>query len=175
MRRSRLGSIEDRFWNRVSKEPDGCWRWTGAISHTAGGYGVIAGKLNGKRYVTTGKNMLVHRVSWIMANGDIPEHPSYHGMVVMHKCDNRLCVNPDHLELSTQAVNVRDMDEKGRANRIGIIKRVGILHPRASLTSEQVEEIRSSVTSGRALAALYGVNKSTINRARKRTTYPHAI
>ena len=54
-----------------------------------------------------------HRVMWEHLNGPIPAD-----MVVMHTCDNRACCNPDHLELGTQADNVRDMMKKDRA-RIG--------------------------------------------------------
>lgn len=173
MRRSRVGDIEDRFWIRVekSKQPNGCWLWKGAISKTAGGYGVIAGKLHGKRYVTTGKNMLVHRVSWMMANGEIPENPSYHGMVVMHKCDTRLCVNPSHLELATQAANVRDMDEKGRANRTGISHKIGTSHPRAIFDNLALLYIRNSPLGTIDLASKMQVHRSTIRRARDGHTY----
>lgn len=53
-----------------------------------------------------------HRYAWFIANGPIPP-----GMNVCHKCDNRECINPDHLFLGTQTDNHRDMEAKGRQSR----------------------------------------------------------
>lgn len=89
---------EESFWARVQKT-DKCWKWVGAKNHN--GYGIVS-KRSG--------NCLAHRVSWSLLNGDIPE-----GQHVLHKCDVRDCVNPDHLFLGTQADNMRDMVQKGRS------------------------------------------------------------
>jgi hypothetical protein len=96
---------DSRFLKNIEKTL-GCWNWTGAVN--AYGYGVIT--VGGR----IGKQWKAHRYSWVYHNGTIPESDGPHGTVVMHKCDNRLCVNPDHLELGSQADNVRDMDNKGR-------------------------------------------------------------
>jgi len=90
---------------RVIPEPNsGCWLWEGATLFN--GYGVIGrpGKHNG--------NVLTHRASWEVHVGSIPE-----GMYVLHRCDNRRCVLPDHLFLGTQADNLADMVSKGRSCR----------------------------------------------------------
>lgn len=102
--RIRLGS----FWSNVNKdgpvpehmpELGPCWVWT--AGRFACGYGQFA-KGRPSRYA--------HRISWALANGPVPD-----GLWVLHKCDNRPCVRPDHLFLGTHADNMRDMVEKGRS------------------------------------------------------------
>lgn len=101
----RRGPRRKTFWERVDKT-SGCWLWTGAKS-TNGGYGYFI-------YGRGGQKLRAHRVAWEMTHGPIPE-----GWVVMHLCDNPLCVNPDHLEVGTQADNVLDMRIKDRNNEFG--------------------------------------------------------
>lgn len=87
---------------RVVTTESGCWEWTGWRAH---GYGY---------FFHEGKDQRAHRVSYELFVGSIPD-----GLVVMHSCDNRPCVNPDHLSVGTQADNVRDMVAKGRQrNRV---------------------------------------------------------
>lgn len=168
MRATRVGEVQDRFWQRVDKGgPDECWNWTG--TSIKDGYGVISGVLMGKRYVPKGGKMLAHRVSWIMANGPIPELDEYHGSVIMHACDNPRCVNPAHLVLGTQKANVHDMIAKQRDVRGK--GAVGTKHKRAKLTDEQVAEIRASELGTVELANKFGVGRHTIQRARYGRSY----
>lgn len=94
-----------KFWERVNKkgpivyESIGrCWMWLGPTM--CAGYGK-AGTLG-----------LTHRFAWILHNGKIPK-----GASVLHKCDNKLCVNPNHLFLGTQQDNLKDMRDKGHQVR----------------------------------------------------------
>jgi hypothetical protein len=93
-----LSSV-DLFWAKV-RRTDGCWEWTGARLHS--GYGKLGRK---------GRTYVAHRFAWELVNGAIPD-----GLFACHRCDNRLCVRPDHLFLGTQKDNIADMLSKGRGS-----------------------------------------------------------
>ena len=93
--------VLERFWPKVRKT-DECWEW---IAGTRGKTGYGSFKIDGEVIDT-------HRVSWMIHFGPIPEDK-----FVLHKCDNRKCVRPDHLFLGTQLDNVRDMISKGRQHK----------------------------------------------------------
>lgn len=88
-----------RFWKYVPEKPeDGCWHWCGNVSKV--GYG---------RIWFNRKFVLAHRLCWVISFGVVPEK-----MCVLHKCDQRSCVNPDHLFIGTHQDNSDDMVRKGR-------------------------------------------------------------
>ena len=91
-------STLSRFFAKVSPEPNsGCWLWTGAAINT--GYGVIN---------VRPKLWLAHRLSYRAFVGPIG------GLLVLHRCDVRCCVNPERLFTGSQADNMADMLGKGR-------------------------------------------------------------
>lgn len=91
-----------RFRSRFDIAPSGCWLWRTGLGPT--GYGAFS---------VRGVQTSAHRASWIINMGRIPK-----GKSVLHKCDVRNCVNPEHLFLGTQLDNVRDMHAKGRARKV---------------------------------------------------------
>ena len=91
-----------RFFDKIYKNPNGCWEWTGA--RLLKGYGVFS-----VEKITGWGTIPAHRFSWILHNGIIPR-----GMCVLHKCDNPPCVNPEHLFLGTKNDNNKDMAIKKR-------------------------------------------------------------
>lgn len=97
-----LPTLADRLWDRVDRSggPDACWEWSGY--RTRRGYGQIG---EGRTIHPT------HRVAWEQTH----QAKVLPGFVVRHDCDNPPCCNPSHLRLGTDADNVRDMIDRGRA------------------------------------------------------------
>lgn len=137
--------LEERFFAKVDRSggPEACWRWTGGLS---GGYGSLR---IGKR-----GNARAHRLSYALANGGpIPD-----GLSVLHKCDNPICVRPDHLFLGTQATNMADRGAKGRQAK-------GESNGRAKLTENEVHEIVAETRRGtpnKQIARRFGVGRNAV-------------
>lgn len=130
-------TFPEKFWSRVARSGE-CWTWTGRILDT--GYG---------RLKHNCRQVRAHRVSWELANGPIPD-----GLCVLHRCDVRACVNPEHLFLGTYQDNNRDMHSKGR----GLYKKLSL---------DAAKEIRTEVLRGagvRATARRWKVAPITIRR-----------
>lgn len=142
--------VHGRFWSRIDKSGE-CWLWRGSVNNW--GYGSIH---------VCDTRIYVHRLSWMLANGDIPD-----GMYVCHSCDNPACVRPDHLWLGTPQQNQRDMRDKGRARGPAV----------GRLTDSQVISIREEYATGNIsttkLAQKYGIGQSTVMHILKRRTWAH--
>lgn len=148
-----VNRMKNRFWKSVRKT-DSCWLWTG--SQDTRGYGQI---------VICGILQSPHRLSWVIHHGRIP-----YGLHVLHKCDVRLCVNPEHLFVGTNTDNIKDKMAKQR-------HRFGENHNKAKLTEEEVLEIRNSYVPPPSnkilLAKKYGVCQASIHAILIRKTWRH--
>lgn len=151
--RFRMGA--DTFWLNVQRGTDDeCWPWLRPPTPGTG-YGQAR---------VAGRHLLAHRLAWSFTHGPVPL-----GMFVLHKCDVRLCVNPNHLFLGTQADNVRDMIAKGR-------QAVGAATRSTPLTDALVREMRTLRAAGtphRDLCNRFGVSEPTVSRICNRVTWRH--
>jgi hypothetical protein len=136
-------TTDDRFWSHVDRSGE-CWVWTGSTDRR--GYGKLKVK---------GKLVASHRYSWMLAHGDFPSVG-----FVLHKCDNRPCVRPDHLYTGTHADNMADMVRRERARR-------------SSLTDDDIRSIRGSNDMQHVIADRYGLSQSMVSRIQGRGRYPH--
>lgn len=138
----------ERFWSKVDKTRN-CWEWTGPPSKS--GYGRFC--------FDKTKVMYAHRYSYLITYGDIGT--SY----VLHGCDNRRCVRPDHLFLGTCADNAIDAASKGRLKK--------------KLTEHSIKNIRErhaqNEASQRDLAREFGVTHRAIGLILKRRTWKHVL
>lgn len=141
----------NRFWGKVRVgDADECWPWTAGVDTS--GYGSF----------NYGGIKRAHRVAYELQNGPIPLGENYHGTVIMHVCDNKLCCNPAHLKAGSHADNMGDMRAKRRRKDICSGRGNG----RAKLTLEQVIAIRADPRSNAATALGFGVSKGQIQRIR---------
>ena len=90
------------------------------------------------------------------------------GEIVRHKCDNRLCINPDHLEAGSLADNARDMVERGRSAK-------GENHSQVKLTEVQVRKIRKlyKIIPNVKIAKMFGVHRTCIDKINRREHWSH--
>lgn len=135
------GKYLKRFWTKIHKTSR-CWVWLGKPG--IHGYG---------RFYTGHSIELVHRISWYLHNNMYPH------LMVLHKCNNKLCVNPQHLKHGDHAENMLDRDTCGhtpKGTKIGTSK----------LQDNIIVEIRQRLLSGqtqREIADHFGVCQQTIS------------
>lgn len=145
------GSKAPRFTENIIPEPNsGCWIWIGHLYGT--GYGSIS---------EHGRQRAAHRYSYERHVGPIPD-----GLHVLHKCDVRACVNPEHLYLGTSRENARDRVERGSHAR-------GQASSRAKLADQQIVAIRSMEAPHSAIARMFGVSRQQVTKIKARKAWAH--
>jgi len=137
--------------------PNGCIEWTGG-GNGAAGYGQL--KIGPKM-------ILAHRAVFELAHGAIPQ-----GMMVLHSCDNRRCINVDHLSVGTHADNMAD---RGNRDRTAKGEESGL----AKLNDHKIREIRRLYATGHitqaSLAEVFEVTPSNVSLITSRLTWIHVL
>lgn len=146
-----------RFWSKVAValRDTQCWNWRAHVA--SDGYG---------KFRTEGETFQAHRIAWRIANGTDPGNS-----LVRHKCDNRMCCNPLHLELGSQIDNMADMVVRGRSAR-------GEANGRATLTAADVAEIKARITAGEPnthIARDYPITHSMVSRIKHGLAWTHGV
>lgn len=143
--------LSEKIERNITRIPEsGCWIWMSTIEKS--GYGrVCSGK----------KPFYAHRVSYEQKHGPIPN-----GMMALHHCDVKCCVNPDHIFVGTQQDNMTDKVRKNRQAK-------GINHGNAKLTEDQVREIKSSSETSIKLSAKFNYSASMIRAIKNGYIWKH--
>lgn len=140
-----FSALKKRFEEKVFyASPCGCHYWIGNVNH---GYG---------QFKLFGKKQPAHRISYELYTGSrIPDE-----IKVCHSCDNRLCVNPDHLFLGTQSDNLLDMKFKDRGP--------------GKLKKDDIDQIRHLLSAGVKqldIARKFSVSRSIISSIKTGNTF----
>ena len=146
-----------RFWPKVVclVGTDSCWEWIGA-TQTAG-YGTLR---------VAGSTLQAHRISFEMHNGCVLSSSD----LVCHRCDNRKCVNPDHLWVGSVGMNNADRHVKGRSRGASL---AGVTNPMSKLTEDDIRDIRACPSNLKETADRYGIAFGTVSDIRRRKTWKH--
>lgn len=165
MRNNQVNTLETRFWKKVDKTVSNifyngtrCWEWHGSINGK--GYGTISQDTN-----NTPHSLFAHRLSYELHKGIIPV-----GKQINHFCNNRQCVNPDHLQLGNQSQNIKQSVNEGRkisSNLNGIPSIRGENHYNCKLSINDVLKIIGLWERGNfsqtEIAELFGTTQSRIS------------
>lgn len=137
--------VKQRFLTKVKVMESGCHEWQ--AGQARGGYG---------KFTVWPKTTTAHRVAYELFVEPIPT-----GRWVLHRCDNRLCVNPAHLFLGDAKENIKDMDAKKRRGT------------KSQLTYEDAEQIRQMLAdrySQQTISQKFNVSQATISRIKRNVT-----
>ncbi|OUJ16472.1 hypothetical protein HK28_12385 [Acetobacter sp. DsW_063] len=150
--------VQERFWAKVNKEgpqhpyepsKGNCWERPASVND---GYG---------HFKVNGRMLKSHRLSCALVGNPPPK-----GMLCRHTCDNRVCVNPEHISFGSPRENTNDMISRGRQAR-------GERASKSKLTAEEVMSIMKDFRKYPQIAAEYGVGDEAIGRIKRGITWRH--
>ena len=149
-------ACKERFLLKTKQNIEtGCIEWVASVKWN--GYGQV--RFRGTTYSA-------HRASYLLFKGEIPE-----GLHVCHRCDNRICVNPEHLFLGTRSDNMKDCSRKGRL-KPGHLFKGGENNFNSKLSNSARIEVASLFNSGsasaRKIAKMFSINVTTVYMVLKR-------
>ncbi|KKN85505.1 hypothetical protein LCGC14_0278280 [marine sediment metagenome] len=156
-----LRPIKERFFEKINKNPiTGCWNWTAHKSKS--GYGYIS--------VTGDRVRRAHRVSYELFVGPIKP-----GLFICHKCDNRGCVNPDHLFMGTHLDNMADMVKKGRV-KLSVNTQFKPGHIRNRVLSDDIvrkirRELAKEELTSVKISKIFGIGVDTVRDIKAGRSY----
>lgn len=153
--------FEDRFWVRVDRaKEDECWEWQGSLDSS--GYGNLS---------ESGKQGAAHRQAWELEHGNPGDD------WVLHTCDNKKCVNPNHLYLGDHTQNMADAWDRGlmtpNNNLPPIEERGGEDAPGAKLSKKEAQEVKEMIgdKTQEEIAIEYGITQTTVSQIKLGQTW----
>lgn len=129
---------------------NGCWEWKGALRGARSSYGILS---------VNNRSVVAHRYSYEAFVGEIPA-----GLFVLHKCDNKKCVNPDHLEIGSASKNTKDAYNRNLMPK-------GEKYWSAKLTDTQRQQMHNLLDAGATqidMAVKYGISQSSVSESYKK-------
>lgn len=147
--------LQELFEKQFIPEPmSGCWLWIGPL-FKRGGYACFTCRPAGLQMVRA------NRLSWKIYCGPVADDEH-----ILHRCDNRICVNPDHLFKGDQIINMRDKVSKDRQDR-------GEIHGMAKLSEDEAISIIADRRLQRLIAADHGVSVPTVSDIKRGRSWAH--
>lgn len=119
----------------------------------------------GRAWLSRTREVRAHRLAWIQKWGWLPD-----GLYVCHRCNNKRCINVDHLYLGTAKINSMDAVADGLWNAPK-----GEQHWNASLTEDDVRAIRADSRIRREIAADYGIDKTSVTKIKNGSRWGHVV
>jgi len=152
MKKSERTPLNERIARFAVRAENGCLEWTGALNDA--GYA---------RMNIDKRNVRVHRLNWELTRGPVPA-----GVHVLHRCDNRKCIDPLHMFLGSDADNVKDMMAKGRGC-------IGERQGASKLTLLEVQAIRSlpQHMTHKEVADIFQISFQQVSRIRRGLNWNH--